>query len=421
MSDLATRRSAIQALIYSGVWAISLAGKQRLKAVAAATLSPDWSAPADDTRYDQRSTKISNGVAVIPFIGVLTKYASFYDRWWDVVSSEWLCRELDAAIADPLVTRIVLLIDSPGGMVAGTSQVAAKIRNSPKRVDAVVSDTCCSAALWIAVQCETITANAAADIGSIGVLCMGMDDSKFWEELGITFRGVDSGGVKGAGADHVIDDQVLAEWQRSVNDLFSQFKQVVAVGRDLSIDEVSRLADGRVHRAAEAKALGLIDDVADVEDALGAIQKESFMDQATFNAAATANPAWLAALTTAAVATAVADATKPKAATLDELQKEFAGDQNAAFVLNQLKVGASMSTAIAAHRTALQGEVTTLKAELERVKGQLAEHEPSSAGMEKPLNTAGGKPGSGASGGGAGKSLLSDNMDALAKERAPRR
>ena len=63
-----------------------------------------------------------------------------------------------------------------------------------------------------------------------------------------------------------------------------------------------------------------------------------------------------------------------------------------------------------------------LKAELERVKGQLAEHDPSSAGMDKPLNTGGSStPGSGASGGGAGKSLLSDNMDTLAKERAPRR
>lgn len=272
MSATKSSSAAAAAIALAGVWALRNTAAEKLKSAIAAF---DWNAPADDTKFDQRETKTADGVAVIPVIGAITKYAAFYDRYFGFVSSSWIGAEIDKAEADPLVKRIVLLFDSPGGMVDGTGQLGNRIGRCAKPIDAVISDCCCSAALWLACQCDTITANAGADVGSIGVVMIGIDDSEFWKALGITFRVVSSGGIKGEGHDGRISDPLAAEWQRSVDDGYALFITAVASGRGMTEDAVRKLADGRSWRAAEAMQLKLIDRVADADVAIGAIRTKS--------------------------------------------------------------------------------------------------------------------------------------------------
>ena len=368
----------------TGAWAITAAGCAQLQEAVAGF---DWTAPWDDTRFDQRETKIENGVAIIPVIGVLTKYADCFDRLFGCVSAEWLEREVDRLEADPSVKRYILLIDTPWGSVAGTTQFASRIARCSKPIDAVVSDSCCSAGLWIASQCNSITANATAEIGSIGVIAMFLDDSQFFANAGLEWHVVATSAIKAAGQDGKWNDTLKAQWQKSIDQTFAQFKQAVADGREMSIDDVSRLADGSVYRAAEAASLGLIDRVADAAVAIDAIIQEVItMTQQEFQQAAASNPAWVQPLVQQGYDKAKADLT-PKNATAKELKAAFSEKEDADFLIARMDVEAPMAEHQVAYVTHLKARLTTQGAEISTVKQQLADADPSSAGLKQPLAT----------------------------------
>jgi capsid assembly protease len=412
----------------AGMWSALPRAISQLHAQLA---SVNWHELADNTKLDQRETKRVGNVAVIPIIGTITKYAGMWDRFCGTVSSSWLIAELEKAEADSSIAQIVLLIDSPGGMTSGSFELAMCVLRCTKPVVAVVSDTCCSAAYLVAAQADHIVANPTADIGSIGVVAIGLDDSEFWESHGFKWKAVASSSAKAAGHDHVIDEELEAEWQRGVDDTYEQFIQAVAFGRDMSIDEVRRIADGRVHRAAEAFELGLIDEVVtDPSAALQAVQQEATMPvKKNRAAAALAAVGALAASTLSAKSkaseveddeedmeddeeetasksskkkskakatddagddekSAVLPAGGGKAATVQELEAEFPGDANAKFVLAQLRSGATLSAAREEHRKALVTENARLRAEFDQLKQQVANADPGSAGLTEALKTA---------------------------------
>lgn len=217
------------------------------------------------------------GVATISIVGVLTKYESWLDEYCGFCPTEPLGEILARAVADTAVKKIELEIDTPGGMVSGTTQFAEAVAaaNKIKPVIARVSDLCASGGTWIAAQCDRIYANATADIGSVGVYAVLMDDSNFWGDMGIAFTLVSSGGVKGMGADGVVSPELIADVQRDINSKYEQFIAAVASGRGMTNAEVRALADGRVWPAAEAVANGLIDEVATADEARAAIRAGS--------------------------------------------------------------------------------------------------------------------------------------------------
>jgi signal peptide peptidase SppA len=398
------RRAALIASL-AGLWAISPAGAHKLRHVMA---NPNWDEPVSDTRWDQRETKIESGVAIIPVIGILVKYASFYDRHCDIVSASWLEAQIDAAEANRDVHRIVLLFDSPGGMVDGSTQVASRIARCKKPIDAIGSDNICSAAYYMASQCRSISLNETGSVGSIGVVCTGMDDFDFWKELGISFVTVSSGGIKGDGHDHKITDALKAEWQRGVDDNYESFIAAVARGRSLAIDDVRRLADGRTFRAAEAASLKLIDRVVDAALAIDAVKQEVItMTQDDFQKTAAANPTWLQALAAPLVKQAT-DAYQPKVASLEELEAAFPNDDK--FVMSQLRGKATMEAAKEAHRVALTAKVADLETKLGQKAQQETEEDPGSAGLKQAVNTAAPKPSAG------NANLLCELLEADAKK-----
>ncbi len=319
----------------SGLWSITPTAQKELFHRIAST---NWNV-ADNTKWDQRETKIEGGVAVIPIIGSITKYADFFDRFWGTISSEWIVSEIEKADANNSVKRIALLIDSYGGMADGTTAVVEAISRCVKRVDAIVSDACCSAAYWIASQCKTITANEIADIGSIGVFMVGVDDSAFWDEMGIKFHVVSSGGIKGEGADRKITDELKEEWQRSVDDCYASFLSAISKGRGLTIEEARRLGDGRTYRAAESVSLKLIDRISDANAAIDTIKREVItMTQQEFQQAAAAHPDWTEQFATAGYEKAKVEL-KPKNATASELKEEFGTDAD--FLVSRIDKEAS--------------------------------------------------------------------------------
>ena len=189
------------------------------------------------------------------------------------------------------VTRIILAIDSPGGTVQGTQELATKISQvaAVKPVIAAVEDMCCSAAYWVASQATEIFACNRIDIiGSIGVVSLVKDTSELMGKLGLKVHRIRSGNLKGIGAvGSPVNEDELAAVQKNVDVIAREFIMAVSKGRRLGADQVRVLATGETWTAAEAVRLGLIDGIKSLDTILdeGRSQLQQLADShAKFNA-----------------------------------------------------------------------------------------------------------------------------------------
>ena len=222
----------------------------------------------EDTRPLFKSTE--GGVALISIEGAITKGFSFFGG----TDSVRAARAVKAAAADESVKSILLHIDSPGGHVAGTQELAdaVAIAAKTKNVVAHIDDLGASAAFWIASQARSITANRTAEVGSIGTVATAVDLSKAAEAEGIKVHVISTGKFKGAFTPGTeITDAMLADLQQRVDDLNAHFLKAVAKGRKMNMEAVEKVADGRVHIAAKAKKLGLIDAIGSLDEAVAAL------------------------------------------------------------------------------------------------------------------------------------------------------
>lgn len=211
-----------------------------------------------------------DGVAVIELIGTVTKYSS---SMMDGPATVDVRRALRAAVGDPAVQRIVLLVDSPGGSVAGVDDLASDIAwaSTQKPVCAYIEDLGASAAYYLASQAGRVSANPAALIGSIGVYTVVYDLSTAYETVGVKTHVVSTGGLKGAGVDgQPIGEELLAELQKVVDHTNTQFVAALMRGRRMTAEQVSAINDGRIYTAAQASRYGLIDAIETWDDMLAA-------------------------------------------------------------------------------------------------------------------------------------------------------
>lgn len=122
--------------------------------------------PLDNTR----SVTVRDGVATVPVIGPIVRYADFFSEVSGMTSVQSLSRDLNEAAENPGVTAIVLEIDSPGGQAAGIADMAGIIAGIDKPVIAYVDAQAASAAYWIAAAADEIVISRAAMLGSVGVI-----------------------------------------------------------------------------------------------------------------------------------------------------------------------------------------------------------------------------------------------------------
>ena len=202
---------------------------------------------------------VAGSIAVIDIQGTLTKAGSSLGGGGTIEMRQ----AIRQANEDKSISGIVLNIDSPGGTVSGTSDLANEVTNSAKPVVAYVEDLCCSAAMWVASQCDEIYANnATALVGSIGTFMGLYDVSKAFENEGIKAVVIKAGEFKGGGfPGSKITDGQIAEWQKVIDATQTQFTAAIAKGRGMSLQAAGRLATGSCFMAEEATRLRLIDGI----------------------------------------------------------------------------------------------------------------------------------------------------------------
>lgn len=243
--------SAFLSSLY-GRWAIQPEHREVIRALIesgtqAATKAPASAGPAP------------GGVAVIPIVGPVVKY----DGPWGVSSLATAATVAQAA-ADPNIKSILLFMDTPGGMVAGTAELADAVAAAAavKPVIAQVSDLTASAGVWIASQASKVYANEGALYGSIGVYTTVEDYTGMMDKMGIKVHLVSTGPYKGAGEPGTpITKDMIDQVQTIVDSAHEQFLGAIQTGRKMDIRNVRKLSDGRIFTAKEAAASGLIDKV----------------------------------------------------------------------------------------------------------------------------------------------------------------
>lgn len=222
--------------------------------------------------YEVRSSGKSGGdgptqIAIIDLSGTLMKQVGSLD---DGTSTAFARLQLRTAVADRDVGAIMLRIDSPGGYVSGTEDLAADIRSAAakKPCYAFVQDLCASAAYWAACGCSKIFANnATAEIGSIGVLMAFYEATGAAAMQGLKAVVITTGSLKGTGFPGTeITAEQRAYLQGLVNATHDEFLAVVARGRGLSLAAIEKLATGAVYPAKAAVENGLIDGIKTQDD-----------------------------------------------------------------------------------------------------------------------------------------------------------
>lgn len=178
------------------------------------------------------------------------------------------------------VKAIVMRINSPGGAIAPSQEIYEAVRNtrarSGKPIVASLDNVAASGGYYIASACDRIVSNPGSITGSIGVILewMNTKDLITWAKLKPEI--ITSGALKAAGNPYTdLTDVERAYLQGIVLQLHGQFVRAVAAGRKgkMTLEEVSKIADGRVFTGEQALQLKLIDEIGNLDDAVSAAAK----------------------------------------------------------------------------------------------------------------------------------------------------
>jgi signal peptide peptidase SppA len=208
----------------------------------------------------------SGSVTVIPIMGTMMKQASSFS---DNASTVRIRRQIQNAVRSGDIQSIVLHIDSPGGTVAGTQDLASEVKkaNAKKPVFAFIEDMGASAAYWVASQATKVyAANDTTLIGSIGAFFGVYDMSKWAENNGVKPVLFTTGKYKTIFPGQEITQEQIDYLQSRVEQMQAHFSEAVSGGRSLSAAELKTVTDGKVYLAGEATTLKLADGIKSFAD-----------------------------------------------------------------------------------------------------------------------------------------------------------
>jgi len=169
------------------------------------------------------------------------------------------------------VKAIVLRIDSPGGGVGPAQEIFAEVRKAQKEKKVLVSmgSVAASGGYYIACAADKILANPGSITGSIGVIVESLNVEELLRKLGLRSMVVKSGKHKDLGSPlRPMSEEEKKLLQGVLDSVHEQFIRAVAEGRKLPVEKVRELADGRIFSGEQARELGLVDELGNLEDTL---------------------------------------------------------------------------------------------------------------------------------------------------------
>ena len=212
-------------------------------------------------------------IAVVPVEGTIQasgNSGSFYGTT-DGYNHNLLMNYVDKLIDNDYNRGIVLRMDTPGGTVYEADELYLKLKEYKEKTNrpvwAYMESYCCSGGVYIASAADEEYANRITTTGSIGVIMSSYDMSGLYEKLGIKEVNIVSAKNKDMGSSgKPLTDEQRAIYQSVVDEYYEQFVEIVAEGRNMSVADVKKLADGRIYTAKQAVENGLIDGIKTSEE-----------------------------------------------------------------------------------------------------------------------------------------------------------
>ena len=209
-------------------------------------------------------------------IAIIYAYGSIYDGKGDDknIYSENLCKEIRKAYQNNKVKAIVFRVNSGGGSAPASEMIWNEIeraKEAGKKVVTSMGDYAASGGYYISCNSDYIVAQPNTLTGSIGVFGMIPSFQRMLKnKLGITLDVAKSNPhadyITGLG--RPFDEFEIKKMQLYVEDVYDIFTTRVAAGRNLPIKSVLLMAEGRVWSGTEAKKLGLVDQLGNIDDAI---------------------------------------------------------------------------------------------------------------------------------------------------------
>jgi protease-4 len=182
-------------------------------------------------------------------------------------------KQIEAAFADPDIKGIILQLNSPGGGVYESDEVYHRIMQLKaqykKPLVVYMSQQAASGAYYIAMAADKIYANRNTMTGSIGVIISTYNYSELAKKIGVkdvTFKSAANKDLLNPMRPITADEQTIM--QNMVDESYNYFVDIVTKGRNLEREKVLQLADGRIYSGAQAKNLGLVDEIGYMQDAI---------------------------------------------------------------------------------------------------------------------------------------------------------
>lgn len=205
-------------------------------------------------------------IAILHIEGVIQKEGKTYDQ-------KWLLDTINNLKDDEKNKGILLFIDSPGGTVYESDEAYLALidyKNATNRpVYAYFASLAASGGYYIASSSDYIFANRNTLTGSIGVIAgQSMDATGLMEKLGIKSRTFTAGRNKNMmNYNEPLSEEQAEIMQSIADDAYEQFTSIVATARKMDIEDVKKIADGRIYTANQALKVGLIDKICSLEEA----------------------------------------------------------------------------------------------------------------------------------------------------------
>ncbi|MFM2201202.1 MAG: hypothetical protein RL040_402 [Bacteroidota bacterium] len=191
------------------------------------------------------------------------------------IGSERIAKALKQAREDEKVKAIVLRVNSPGGSALASDVIWREtelIKQSGKPFYVSMGDYAASGGYYIACSADKIYANANTITGSIGVFGVIPNLQKFLDEkLGITFDRYETNPHADlVSAFKPLDEAEMKAMQTMIGEIYNDFTAKVSKGRKMTQAQVDSIGQGRVWSGEDAKQIGLVDEIGDLDDCVKA-------------------------------------------------------------------------------------------------------------------------------------------------------
>ncbi len=175
--------------------------------------------------------------------------------------------EISEAKKNPNIKGVLFHVNSPGGAVAPSVELAYAIKELKELKPVVVyaSGVMASGSYYASIWANEIIVNPGSMVGSIGVIMQGVNAQELLDKIGISTQTVKAGKYKESGTPtRKWFDYEEEQLKSVINDTYDMFITDVANARNLKKEDHTKFADARIFTASQSKQVGLIDKVATV-------------------------------------------------------------------------------------------------------------------------------------------------------------